>query len=112
VGPKEADLTWMGMCLTHLLLSFLLCRFKRQIPDLEAGMAPPPPNRLTRGSQKCTPGSVSEDYTVHGTLQARILEWVAYPFARRSSQSRDRTQVSHMAGRFFPAELDKGRSQY
>ena len=41
------------------------------------------------------------DYTVHGILQARILEWVAFPFSRVSSQSRDRTQVSHIAGRFF-----------
>ena len=29
------------------------------------------------------------DYTVHGILQARILEWVAFPFSRRSSQPRD-----------------------
>ena len=29
------------------------------------------------------------DYTVHGILQARILEWVAVPFSRGSSQSRD-----------------------
>ena len=41
------------------------------------------------------------DYTVHGILQARILEWVAFPFSRRSSQPRDRTQVSHIADRFF-----------
>ena len=41
------------------------------------------------------------DYTVHGILQARILEWVAFPFSRGSSQSRDQTQVSHIAGRFF-----------
>ena len=34
------------------------------------------------------------DYTVHGILQARILEWVAVPFSRGSSQPRDRTQVS------------------
>ena len=34
------------------------------------------------------------DYTVHGILQARILEWVAFPFSRASSQIRDRTQVS------------------
>ena len=34
------------------------------------------------------------DYTVHGTLQARILEWVAFPFSRGSSQPRDQTQVS------------------
>ena len=41
------------------------------------------------------------EYTVHGILQARILEWVAFPFSRGSSQPRDRTQVSHIAGGFF-----------
>jgi len=34
-------------------------------------------------------------------LQARILEWVAFPFSRGSSQPRDRTQVCHIAGGFF-----------
>ena len=32
---------------------------------------------------------------------SRILEWIAYPFFRGSPQPRDRTQVSHIAGRFF-----------
>ena len=41
------------------------------------------------------------DCIVHGILQARILEWVAFPFSRGSSQSRDRTQVSCIAGEFF-----------
>ena len=41
------------------------------------------------------------DYTVHGILQARILEWVAFPFSRGSFQPRDQTQVSHIADRFF-----------
>ena len=43
------------------------------------------------------------DYTVHGILQARILEWVAFPWkiSRGSSQPRDRTQVSRIAGGFF-----------
>ena len=40
-------------------------------------------------------------FSVHGILQARVLEWVAIPFSRGSSRSRDRTQVSHIAGRFF-----------
>ena len=39
--------------------------------------------------------------TVHGILQARILELVAVPFSRGSSQPRDQTWVSHIAGRFF-----------
>ena len=43
----------------------------------------------------------SMDYTVHGILQARILEWEAFPFSRASSQPRDRTQISCIAGRFF-----------
>ena len=44
------------------------------------------------------------DCTVHGILQAGILEWVAIPFSRRSSQPREQTQVSHIAGRFFTIE--------
>ena len=36
-----------------------------------------------------------------GILQARILEWVAMPSSRGSSQLRDQTQVYHGAGRFF-----------
>ena len=45
----------------------------------------------------CSPPGSS----VHGILQARILEWVAMPFSRGSSQLRDRTQASHIAGRLF-----------
>ena len=41
------------------------------------------------------------DDTVHGILEARILEWVAFSFFRGSSQPRDPTQVSCIAGRFF-----------
>ena len=43
------------------------------------------------------------DYTVHGILQAIILEWVAFPFFRGSSQPRDQTRISCIAGRFFSA---------
>ena len=41
------------------------------------------------------------DYTIHRILQARILEWVVVSFSRGSSQTRDQTQVSHIAGGFF-----------
>ena len=41
------------------------------------------------------------DYRVHGILQARIVEWIAIPFFRGSSQSRDQTQVSDTGGGFF-----------
>ena len=41
------------------------------------------------------------DYSAYGILQARILEWVAVPFLKGSSQPRDWNQVSHIAGRCF-----------
>ena len=41
------------------------------------------------------------DYIVHGILQARILEWVAFPFSRGFSQPRDQAQASCIAGGFF-----------
>ena len=40
-------------------------------------------------------------FSVHGILQARILEWIAIPFSRRSSWPRDWNQVSCFVGRFF-----------
>ena len=40
------------------------------------------------------------DYTVHGILQARILQWAAFPLSRGSSQPRDQIQVPHIASGF------------
>ena len=44
------------------------------------------------------------DYTVHGILQARILEWVALPCSRGSSQLRGQTQVSPLQADSLPSE--------
>ena len=52
-------------------------------------------------AQSCPTLCDPMDYIVHGILQARILEWVAFPFSRGSSQPRDWTQVSRIEGRFF-----------
>ena len=52
-------------------------------------------------TQSCPTLCDPVDCTVHGILQARILEWVAIRSCRGSSQPRDQTQVSHIAGRFF-----------
>ena len=52
------------------------------------------------------------DYTVHEILQARILEWVAFPFSRGSSQPRDQTQVSRIAGRFFSCWATREAQEY
>ena len=38
---------------------------------------------------------------IHGILQARMLQWVAIPFSKGSSQPRDGTRDSCIAGRFF-----------
>ena len=44
------------------------------------------------------------DYTVHGILQVRILEWVDFPYSRGSSQTRDKAQASYIEGGSSPAE--------
>ena len=49
-------------------------------------------------TQSCPTLCHPMDCIVYGILQARILEWVAFPFSRGSSQPRDQTQVSHTAG--------------
>ena len=41
------------------------------------------------------------DYTAHGIIQAIILECVAIPFSKESSQPRDQTQDSRIAGRYY-----------
>ena len=53
-----------------------------------------------KAAQLCPTLCDPMDYTVHGIFQARIL-WVAFPFSRGSSQPRDQTHVSLLAGRFF-----------
>ena len=52
------------------------------------------------------------DNIVHGILQARILEWVAFPFSRGFPQPRDRTQVSRIAGGFFTNSANKEAQEY
>ena len=59
-------------------------------------------------SQSCPILCNPIDYTVHGMLQIRILEWVAYPFSSGSSQPRNRTEVSCIAGGFFTSWATRG----
>ena len=56
----------------------------------------------------CSPPGSS----VRGILQARILEWVAMPSSRELSQTRDQTQVSRIAGRFFIAWAIREAQEY
>ena len=55
----------------------------------------------------CSPPGSS----IHGILQARVLEWVAISFSRESSRPRDRTKVSLIVGRRFPSE-PPGKSSF
>ena len=65
---------------------------KKKVKRLVAQSCPTP----------CDPVDCSPQVSsVHGILQARILEWVAMPSSRRSSQPRDQTQVSSIADGFF-----------
>ena len=52
------------------------------------------------------------DYTVHGIFQARILEWVAFPFSKGSSQPRDQTQVSRIVGGFSTSWATREAQEY
>ena len=58
--------------------------------------------KLLSHVQLCDPMDCSlPGSSVHGIFQARILEWVAISFSRRSSRPRDWTRVSHIVGRRF-----------
>ena len=59
------------------------------------------PSLSVKVAQSCLTLCEPTDYTVHGILQARLVEWAAFPYSRGSFQPRDRTQVSPIAGGFF-----------
>ena len=74
-----------------MLWLWLLLQADRSLPLILQTKCP-----LLHDQDLSLPGS-----SVHGILQARKLEWVPIPFPRGSSQSRDRTWVSCIAGTFF-----------
>ena len=55
---------------------------------------------------------VPMDCIVHGIFQARILEWVAFPFSKGSFQPRDQTQVSCIAGGLFTIWTTREAQEY
>ena len=63
-------------------------------------------------TQLCLPLCDPMDYTILGILQARILEWVTFPFSRGSSQPRDWTQVSCMVGGFLTSWATREVQEY
>ena len=79
----------------HLMNRILPSVYERKVKVLVACSCP----------TLCDPMDCSlSGSSVHGILQAKILEWVARPFSRGSFQLRDRTLVSCIAGGFFMVE--------
>ena len=70
-------------------------------PALQGGLPTTGLLGKVKVTQSCPTLCNPMDYTVRGILQARILESVAIPFSRGSSQPRDQTQVSRITGGFF-----------
>ena len=77
-------------------------------PHLASSMMPLKGNVIPSCPTLCDP----MDYTVPGILQARILEWVAFPFSRGSSQPRGRAQVSRIAGGLFASRATGEAQKY
>ena len=88
--------TFVGKVMSLLLnmLSRLVVTF---LPRSESESEVAQPCLTLCDPVNCSPPGSS----IHGILQARILEWVATSFSRASSRHKDRTQVSRIAGRRF-----------
>ena len=96
--------------ITHLEPDILKCEVKWALGSITMNKAsggdgiPPELVQILKEvkvAQLCLTLRISVNCIVNEILQTRILEWVAMPFSRGSSQPRDRTQVSCMAGGFF-----------
>ena len=57
-----------------------------------------------QATQSCPTLCDPMDYTVHGILQSRILEWVAFPFSRGSSQPRIELRSPALQADSLPAK--------
>ena len=94
------ELNWIWITGFHSLAlrdfdhNILLKQKNHQIIKLEATREISPFSARDDIPTLCDP----MDYPVHGNLQAKILDWVAFPFSRGSFQSRDQTQVSCIVG--------------
>ena len=95
------------VCVLKYTCNVLSCVWFFAAPRIVAHQAPLPLKFFrqeywkVKVAQLCLTLCDLMDYIVRGTLQARILEWVAFPFSQGSSQPWDRTQVSRIAGGFF-----------
>ena len=104
VGDKKHVTDFRGLYLSHVEFLEAGCEF------LTPGLTEVPTSTEKTQSilkmkvkviQSCPTLCDPMDYTVHGILQARILEWVAIPFSRGSYWPRNQTEVSCITGGFF-----------
>ena len=111
-GTLQANITGVcgecSQCLGHTGLAHSVCVFPSILLRLQVALQGnclkralgcvhfPDLSRSGAGSRVCDPLAPLS----MGIPQARILEWIAIPSSRGSSQSRDQTQVSQIAGRF------------
>ena len=87
----------LGPCWSSIL-DIAVCMCPSQTPSLSL---PFNYEVEVKVAQSCLTLCNPMDYTVHGIPQARILEWVAFPSSRGSSQPTDQTQVPCIAGGFL-----------
>ena len=87
------------------VLAFLICKMGSEFCQSHGGYWEDRKKEESEVAQSCPTLCDPVDYSppgsfLHEILQARILEWVAISFCSGASQPRDRTRVSHIAGRF------------
>ena len=102
-SPKQSDFSppfIVFMCLLYYIQGFLL--LTGRIWEYWRHSSSPGIRKVgVEVAQSCPTLCNTMDYTVHGILQTRILEWEACPFSSGSSRPRNWTRVSCIAGRFF-----------
>ena len=86
--------SWSQTCPSYSHLHLNWWQFHQSICERESQLC-------VKVAQLCLTLCDPMDYTAHGILQDRILEWVAIPFSRGSVKPRDWTRVSQIAGGFF-----------
>ena len=92
---------FQNFCITWLLASPPRSNSPRVLEILPPDLNTKSEVNEVKVTQLCPTLCDPMDYTVHGILQARTLEWVAFPFSRGSFRHRIWTRVSCIAGRFF-----------
>ena len=90
-----------GIKLTSLASPALASRFFATYHHLGSPWSEADTSSEVKVTQLCPTLCNPMDSIVHGILQARILEWVAFPSSRGSFQPRDQTQVSCITDGFF-----------